>query len=146
MKQLSTLKSYLYLVLFAILVSSCECYEDPGIVINESRELAEFDIFAPTFILIEQNDVAQIICNDGFTAGELSIIQNDVGDIHLFNLNVEDLFIELNDVGDVELTGMANNITASLDGVGELHLFDLICKSAEVDLRGTGDIEIRIVV
>lgn len=201
MKKQSTLKSYLYLVLIALVFASCECYEDPGIVINESRELAEFealnietvgkinlyaaeefkinikthenivddivtsvvdnkltvrltgnhgriktleyDIFAPSYTLIEQNDVAKITCNDGFTTDELSIIQNDVGDIHLFNLNLKSLFIELNDVGDVEMTGLANDITASLDGVGEIHLFEMICKTAEVDLDGTGDIEIN---
>lgn len=200
MKKQSALKSYLFLMLITIVFASCDCYEDPGIVINESRELAEFDainietvgkinlyaaeefkiiikthenivddietsvidnkltirltgnhrriktlefdIFAPTYTLIEQNDVAKITCNDGFTANELSIIQNDVGDIHLFNINIESLLIELNDVGDVELSGMANDITALLDGVGEIHLFDMICKSAEVDLRGIGDIEI----
>ena len=201
MKKQSALKSLVYLILISIVFASCECYEDPGIVVNESRELAEFDalnietvgkvnlyaaeefriiiktheniiddivtsvtdnkltvrltgnhrriktlefdVFAPSFSLIEQNDVAKITCNDGFTADELSIIQNDVGNINLFNLNIETVFIELNDVGDVELTGMANNITASLDGVGEIHLFDMICRSAEVDLRGTGDIEIN---
>ncbi len=201
MKQPSTLKSYLYLVLIAIILSSCECYEDPGIVINESRDLAEFDainietvgkinlyaaeefkiiikthenivddivtsvsdnkltvrltgshnriktlefdIFAPTYTLIEQNDVAKIICIDGFNAGQLSVIQNDVGDIHLYNLNLDSLFIELNDVGDVGLTGMVNGITASLSGVGEIHLFEMVCRSADVDLSGTGDIEIN---
>jgi hypothetical protein len=201
MKKQSALKSYLYLIMVAIVFASCDCYEDPGIVINESRELTEFDalnietvgkinlyaaeefkiiikthiniiddivtnvidnkltirltgnhnrirtleldIFAPTYTLIEQNDVAKITCNDGFTATELSIIQNDVGDIHLFNLNIESLFIELKDVGDVELTGRANTVTASLDGVGEIHLFDMVSKSAELDLSGTGDIEIN---
>ena len=201
MKRTALLKSYLYLVLIAIFFASCECYEDPGIVINESRDLAEFDalsietvgkinlyaaeefrinikthenimddiftsvtdnkltvrltgnhrkiktlefdIFAPVFTRIEQNDVAKITCNDGFTANELSIIQNDVGDIHLFNLNIDRVFIELNDVGDVELSGRANDITASLEGVGEIHLFDMVCETAEVNLSGTGDIEIH---
>ena len=201
MKNQFTLKSYLYLVLIALVFASCECYEDPGIVITESRELAEFDainietvgkinlyaaeefkinikthenivddivtsvidskltvrltgnhgrintleydIFAPSYSFIEQNDVAKITCMDGFTSNKLRIIQNDVGDIHLFNLYIESVFIEINDVGDVELTGSANDITASLDGVGEIHLFDMVCKSAEVDLGGTGDVEIN---
>lgn len=201
MKRISTLKSYLFLTLISILIASCECYEDPGVVITESRDLAdfdalnietvgkinlyaaeefriiikthqniiddivtsvvdnkltvrltgkhnriktlEFDIFAPTFTMIEQNDVAKITCNDGFTTSKLSIIQNDVGDIQLYNLNIESLLIELNDVGDVELTGMANDITASLEGVGEIHLFEMMCISADLDLGGTGDIEIN---
>ena len=201
MKRLSTLKSYLYFFLITIVFASCECYEDPGIVINESRELTEFDalnietvgkvnlyaaeefriivktheniisdivtsvvdnkltirltgnhrriktlefdVFAPSFTLIEQNDIAEIKCIDGFTSNELTIMQNDVGDIQLYNLNLQNLHIEINDVGDVELSGMAENITASLDGVGEIHLFEMDCKVAELNLSGIGDIEIN---
>jgi len=201
MKKLSALKSYLILVLIVIIFTSCECYEDPGIVINESRELTEFDainietfgkvnlyaaeefkiivkthdniiddivtsvidnkltirltgthrhiktlefdIFAPSFTLIEQNDVAEIKCTDGFTSDRLTILQNDVGDIHLYNLNLQSLYIELNDVGDVELTGLTQDITALLDGVGEIHLFEMNSKNAELNLSGTGDIEVN---
>lgn len=201
MKKLSTLKSYLYLILTAIVFASCECYEEPGIVINESRELSEFDalnietvgkinlyaseeyriiikthdniiddivtsvtdnkltvrltgthrriktlefdVFTPSLTLIEQNDVADIQCKDGFTSNELTILQNDVGDIRLYNLNLQNLHIELNDVGDVELSGITQDMTASLDGVGEIHLFEMNCNTAEVNLSGTGDIEIN---
>ena len=201
MKSLSNLKSYLYLILIAMIFASCECYEDPGIVITESRELTEydalnietvgkvnlyaaeefkiivtthdniindivtsvvdnkltvrltgthrriktleFDVFAPSFTLIEQNDVADINCMDGFTSNELTILQNDVGDINLYNLNLQNLYIELNDIGDVELSGMTHDITALLEGVGEIHLFEMNCKTADVDLSGTGDIEIN---
>ena len=103
----------------------------------------EFDVFAPSFTLIEQNDVADIKCIDGFTSNELTILQNDDGDINLYNLNLQNLYIELNDVGNIELSGMTEDITASLEGVGEIHLFEMNCKTAEVILSGIGDIEIN---
>ena len=201
MKRICILKSCLFIISVAFLLSSCDCYEEPGIVTSESRELAEFnalsvesvgkvnlyaaeefkiiiktheniindiltsvvdnkltirlsgnhrrikslefDVFAPSYSLIEQNDVAEIKCIDGFTANELAILQNDVGDINLNNLNLQNLQIALNDVGNVELSGVTQDIIASLDGVGDIHLFKMNSITAEVDLDGTGDIEIN---
>ena len=201
MNLLNNLKFYQFSIILVVIFTACECYEDPGIVITESRELnefnglnietvgkvnlyaaeefkiiikthdnimndivtsvsdnqltirltgnhrriktLEFDVFAPYFTYIEQNDVADINCKDGFTSNDLHIVQNDVGDINLFNVSLETLRIDLNDVGDVELKGMSRNVTAKLKGVGEIHLFELGCKNADLDLSGTGDIEIN---
>jgi len=202
MKLLETMRLHYILIVTLFIIASCECYEDPGIVITETRELTEFDelnvetvgkvnlyaseefkiivkthdnimndivtsvidnqltikltgrynriktlefdVFTPNFTYIEQNDVADIHCRDGFSSDKLQIVQNDVGDIRLFNVSLETLDIILNDVGDVELEGMSNDITAILEGVGEIHLFEMGCKNAEVNLRGAGDIEINV--
>jgi hypothetical protein len=201
MKSIRVLRPVQILLFAFIIFASCECYEEPGIVIDETRELTEFDgliietvgkinlyaseefkinikthdnmmndivttvsenilivrltgkhrriktleidVFAPYFTYIEQNDVADIYSQDGFTIDKLHIVQNDVGDIRLNRLQLESLKIDLNDVGDVELEGMTKDITASLKGVGEIHLFEMGCKHADLDLSGTGDIEIN---
>lgn len=201
MKLLNSIKTFYTLVIALSILASCECYEDPGIVITETRALnefdalkietvgkvnlfaaeefkivikthdnimkyivttvndnqlivqltgkhnrintLEFDIFAPFFTYIEQNDVADINCQDGFHSEKLQIVQNDVGDITLFNVTIDSLDIILNDVGNVELEGMSQVITARLEGVGEIHLFNVECKNADIDLSGTGDIEIN---
>lgn len=200
MKNVITLKSFLFATGLLLILVSCECYEDPGIMTSETRELAEFDalkiesvgkvniysaeeyairirthenitediitsvvddeltirltgnyrrintlefdVFVPYLQRIEQNDVAKISCLDGFTSETLTIIQNDVGDITIHNLIVQQLDVRLNDVGDVKLSGMAEDINAKLDGVGDLHLFELHSKNAVITLDGTGDIEV----
>jgi len=168
MKLLNKFRHYQFLVVLLAILASCECYENPGTVVTETREPSEFDglkietvgkvnlfaaeefkiiikthdnimndivtcvsknqmtvrltgkhkriktlefdVYAPYFKYIEQNDVADVNCDDGFTSDELHIVQNDVGDFNLFNISIEILKIDLNDVGDVELEGMARDM------------------------------------
>jgi len=201
MKNLIKKASYTFMFILAIAISSCQCWEEPGIVISETRSLdeftgirinsigkvnlyaseeykvnikthdnimndiavfitdnvleinltgnhkriktLEFDVFAPSFNLIQQEDVASIICLDGFSTDQLQVIQNDVGDIKLNNISVDLLKIDLNDVGDIEISGIANNTKANLKGVGDIRLFETNCQTADINLSGTGDIEIN---
>lgn len=189
------------LFIITVAFSSCQCWEEPGIVISETRNLEEFtgvhinsigkvnlyaaeeykiivkthdnimndislivtdkvleikltgnhnriktlefDVFAPYFNLIQQEDVASIICIDGFSTDQLQVIQNDVGDIKLYNLSIDQLDIDLNDVGDIEISGIAHNTKATLKGVGDIRLFEVNCLNADINLSGTGDIEIN---
>ncbi|OGU16960.1 MAG: hypothetical protein A2X61_10650 [Ignavibacteria bacterium GWB2_35_12] len=58
-------------------------------------------------------------------------------------LKLEDVEIEIDGSGNINLYGAANKITAGLDGSGNIELMDLLTDSAYVVINGSGNIRIN---
>jgi hypothetical protein len=103
-----------------------------------------YRVFAPTWERLELNDVTKVYCYEGFENEELRIIKNDVSDVFLKNIFIEDLYIELNDVGDVTLSGYSDYISIESYDVGTVRAFELEANRGDVKMDGIGDVEVYI--
>lgn len=107
-------------------------------------DLLEFDVYAPEFTYIRLDGVADIRCEDLISTPTLTVKQDGVGNIYLGNVEVQNAYFTLKEVGDVEVRGIADEIIANHSGVGNLRLFELTGKNGDIKLSGTGDIDINV--
>lgn len=107
-------------------------------------DLLEFDVYAPEFNYIRLDGVADIRCEDLISTPALTVKQDGVGNIYLGNVEVQNAYFTLHEVGDVEVRGMADEVIANHSGVGNLRLFELTGKKGDIKLSGTGDIDINV--
>ncbi|MBR9998264.1 MAG: DUF2807 domain-containing protein [Cyclobacteriaceae bacterium] len=104
----------------------------------------EFDVYAPEFTLIRLDGVAIIRSNDLLAVNELRVVQDGVGNIYLSDIDVQRVYFDLDEVGDVEVKGTADDIIAEHSGVGNLRLFELTGRDGDLNLSGTGNIDINV--
>jgi hypothetical protein len=104
----------------------------------------EIEVYAPTFERITLDNVADISCTTGFTASTLEIRHRDVGGIDLRDIATDSLYVDLDDVGDVRLSGNTVFEKMSLRGVGSIRAYDLRAQHCEARLTGVGDIEVFV--
>ncbi len=111
---------------------------------HKKIDVLEYKVYVPSCNYIKLNGVGNILCDGGISSETIKIIQNGVGDIKLHNLSIEELDADLQDVGNIELSGSAVKEIIKFDGVGNYVAFDLIADSAEVLHDGVGDIRITV--
>jgi hypothetical protein len=111
---------------------------------HKKIDLLEFDVYAPEYTSIKLEGVADIRCDEFLTTPTLNVDQNGVGNIYLADIEVQNAYFKLHEVGDVEVQGIADKIIAIHSGVGNLRMFELSGKEGDLKLSGTGDIEINV--
>lgn len=111
---------------------------------HKNIDVLEYKVYVPYCNYIRLEGVGNILCQDGYTSETLKIIQDGVGDIKLYNLSIVDLDAELQDVGNIDLSGITSNESVNLDGVGNYNAFNLLTDSAIVVHDGVGDIRIAV--
>ena len=104
----------------------------------------EFDIYAPEYTAITLDGVADIRSHDLLATDELWIEQDGVGNIYLAEVDVQLISFRLDEVGNVDVQGTADEILAVHSGVGNLQLFDLSARKGDVSLSGTGNIDVNV--
>lgn len=111
---------------------------------HKKIDLLEFDVYAPEYRSIRLDGVADIRCEDFISTPTLTVNQDGVGNIYLADVEVENAFFNLHEVGDVEVRGVVDEIVTRHSGVGNLRLFDFTGKKGDLNLSGTGDIDIHV--
>lgn len=111
---------------------------------HKKIDLLEFDVYSPEYRSITLDGVADIRCDEFLTTPTLTVEQNGVGNIYLADVQVQNAYFKLNEVGDVEIRGIAEKIIALHTGVGNLRLFDLAGENGDLELSGTGNIDINV--
>ena len=111
---------------------------------HKKIDVLEYRVYVPYCNYVKLDGVGNIHCIDGFTSQSLKIIHSGVGDIKLLNINVDKLDAELEDVGNIQLSGSSIEEYIILDGVGNYEAFDLSTDSAEVLHDGVGDVKITV--
>jgi hypothetical protein len=111
---------------------------------HKKIDLLEFDVYAPEYTSIRLDGVADIRSDDFISTPTLTIEQDGVGNIYLADIESQNAYFDLQEVGDVEVHGNVDTIIAKHGGVGNLRLFDLIGRNGDIKLTGTGNIDIHV--
>ena len=80
---------------------------------------------------------------DLINVDDLVVLQDGVGDINLDNIDANTIYARMSDVGNINLVGIADEVSYRMDGVGSVRAFDLEAKIGDVELDGVGDIEVN---
>lgn len=68
-----------------------------------------------------------------------------IGDIASTNdLDVDDLTLSIEGVGNFDLRGTADNLTITSEGIGNVNAFNLTSNNCDVRLDGTGNVEVTV--
>jgi hypothetical protein len=67
-----------------------------------------------------------------------------VGNIEVFDLENEELRVDVDGVGNISVEGTTERLDVQVDGVGEVMLGDLVAQDVDVSLDGVGDVTIHV--
>jgi hypothetical protein len=98
------------------------------------NDLAEIEFAAPVGTL-EVNE---------WRAGALRLVLSGGAQVKVSGIQVDLLEGVLSGVGDMQVSGMANETRLTMSGMGNLNAADLASNKAVVELSGTGDITVRV--
>ncbi len=104
----------------------------------------EYYVYMPYLSRLTLNGVCDVFCYEGFETDHLTIDQQNVGKIRLQNLYLDNIAVNLNDVGDIILSGMVTNGDFVLSGVGNIDAMELNTLHARATLTGVGDIALKV--
>lgn len=104
----------------------------------------EYLVRTPNVTFIDSKLVGSLYATEGLVSEELEYHHKGVGKAIFFDLEVNDLSVDLIGVGDVELSGTANSAIYQLSGVGNITREDLQTNDAEINLDGVGDVHIGV--
>jgi hypothetical protein len=78
-------------------------------------------------------------------ASELSAVRiGSSGDVELGDLAVPELELEIEGAGEVEASGAADRLSATIQGAGDANLSDLAVRTATVVVQGAGEAEVNV--
>ncbi len=104
----------------------------------------DYTVYAPKVIEFKVKGVGDINCSDRIIVDHLTVLQDGVGSIFLDDVVATSVFARMSDVGDIELSGIAEQVSYRMDGVGSIQAFDLEAITGEARLEGVGDIEVNV--
>jgi len=103
-------------------------------------------VSSESFQKISLNDVAEIAVNGIIETPRLEINQKDVGSISVDEIRVDDLILNLEDVGNISIKkGTATNGDLNQDGVGNIQTFGVTYEECIARLNDVGNIEVTVV-
>ena len=112
---------------------------------NQNIRTLEITVSAEDYQKISLNSVAEISVDDPINTAILEINQNDVGSIRLIEVNVENLILNLQDVGNIIIDkGVAQRGILSQDGVGNIKTFGVTYETCKATLNDVGNIEVTV--
>ena len=88
------------------------------------------------------NGSSDVIGQNKFKAGNLSLLVNGSGDIDL-ELEASDLSTSIRGSGDIKLKGNAENFVITIAGSGDVSAYDLASLKATVSISGAGDCKVN---
>ncbi|MFY0690223.1 MAG: DUF2807 domain-containing protein [Cyclobacteriaceae bacterium] len=94
---------------------------------------------------IELTGVGNIHYDGPVTVTELNVSLDGVGNIEINDVQAEDVIAKLFDVGNITLSGLANQVDYLNDGVGNIEALELESLDATANLEGVGNIEVNAV-
>lgn len=103
-------------------------------IIVTVKDLAEIEFAAPVGTL----EVSE------WQAGALRLVLSGGAQVKVRGLQVDRLEGVLSGVGDMQISGMANETRLTMSGMGNLNAADLKSNQAVVELSGTGDVTVRV--
>lgn len=81
--------------------------------------------------------------NEGdFNASDLKITIKGSSDVKLKNVVAQNIDVNIDGSGDVELGGKTENLNVKIKGSGDVEAFELKTKNADIKVDGIGDVEI----
>ena len=103
-------------------------------------EKLSLTIYSPELTSLEQNGVGSFKIDTRLETPALKIVSTGVGNICMTDLHCQELHLELDGVGSVELKGEAQKVTYKSNGVGSIDAYEMLAQVAKVDLDGVGSI------
>lgn len=88
------------------------------------------------------NGSSDVIGQNKFKAGNLSLVVNGSGDIDL-ELEASDVSTSIRGSGDIKLKGSADNFDISIAGSGDVSAYDLASQKTTVNIKGAGDCKVN---
>lgn len=99
-----------------------------------AKDLKEID-FAPPAGTLELND---------FRGSSLRLLLSGAGQVRVKGIHVDVFEGTLSGVGDIQVSGMADELRLLQSGMGNFDLAGLQANKAVVELSGTGDVTVRV--
>jgi len=103
----------------------------------------EYKVYAPDVYEFKVDGVGDIYCFDQVIADHVYLLQDGVGKINMQDVVAKTIYARMSDVGDIIISGDADQVSYKMDGVGNIRGFDLTARIGEAVLDGVGDIEIN---
>jgi len=94
---------------------------------------------------INISGAGEIIIEDDYEGKDLEITVDGAGKITLNEIDYNNLVVEVNGAGNIEIEGMVNNAEIYIDGAGKMEGKDLICMDADLKVDGAGKISLSVV-
>lgn len=101
----------------------------------------EIHITIKTITELEINASNDIVAENVINADELDIEVNGSGDLDL-NLDVQHLSTDINGAGDIRYKGKAVKHEIEVRGAGDIKAYDLISEKVEISIKGAGDVNV----
>ncbi len=111
---------------------------------NKKIKELSYRVYAPEIVEFKVKGVGNITSLDPIDVDHLTVLQDGVGSINLSDIMAGSIYARMSDVGDIQLSGRAEEVSYRMDGVGSIKGFGLEAVTGEARLEGVGDIEINV--
>lgn len=103
-----------------------------------SHKQIEVFITMPNLTYLNIDGSGDIVTENNFEIDDLEININGSGDIDLA-LEADDVNVDIDGSGDVELYGTGNTLDIKIDGSGNVNAFDFPVDECDIHVKGSGD-------
>lgn len=117
-----------------------------GRCIDEDHGDIKIYITNPDYTALEISGSGEIKNHTPLNLNDLDIDVNGSGDVELDGLNLDDYEIRISGSGEVTLSGSnADNGVIDVSGSGDVDLSDLTTDDVTIDISGSGNVEVDVV-
>lgn len=109
------------------------------------RDVDEFNIYItiPDLRRIRIDGSGDVVSENLFVIEDLAIDIEGSGDIDLA-LEADDIHTFIDGSGDIRLEGLADEVKYRIEGSGDVEAFGLECQVADINVSGSGDLEVFV--
>jgi len=109
------------------------------------RDIDEFNIFItiPDLTVIRIDGSGDVVTENLFVIEDLEIDIEGSGDIDLV-LEADDINTSVEGSGDIRLEGQADEVRYRIEGSGDVKAYGLECRVADINVAGSGDLEVFV--